>query len=108
MALDAWFAKHLRHRSLLEGYVMEPGAEEPPLEELVHGYSPFTQGMPGALCPNPACAWYGTGKELPVLAYLEPEKGDSFYQRIAGGDSGQLIWSVCPDCASVSVDNPCT
>jgi hypothetical protein len=108
--MDRWFAANLPHRSLLEGYVVEPGDdyEDPPLEELVSQYCPFTQGMPKAVCPNPACEWYGTGKELPVLAYLEPEKRDPFYKRIAGGDSGQLIWSVCPNCASVEVENPCT
>lgn len=106
--MDEWFAKNLPHRSLLEDYVVEEGDEEPPLEELVESYSPFTQGMPEAVCPNPACEWYGTGKELPVLAYLEPEEDDTFYKSIAGGDGGQLIWSVCPACASVSVENPCT
>jgi hypothetical protein len=104
--MDRWFAENLPHRSLLEDYVTGEGYEDPPMEELVESFSPFTQGMPDARCPNPACEWYG--REMPVLAYLEPEKRDPFYQRIAGGDSGQLIWSVCPNCASVSVENPCT
>lgn len=108
--MDRWFAANLPHRSLLEGYVVEEGDdyEDPPLEELVAEYCPFTQGMPRAICPNPDCKRSRSRKELPVLAYLEPEPRDPFYKRIAGGDSGQLIWSVCPECASLSVGNPCT
>jgi hypothetical protein len=108
--MDEWFAKNLPHRSLLEDYVVEDGDgyEDPPLEELVAEFCPFTQGIPQAVCPNPACKWHGSGRELSVLAYLEPEKRDPFYKRIAGGDSGQLIWLVCPNCASVEVHNPCT
>jgi len=106
--MDLWFQKTLPHRSLLEDYDMSEGGEEPPMEELVSSFSPFTQGIPEAGCPNEACEWYRTENELPVMAYLEPEDKDPFYKRIAGADNGQLIWSVCPKCASVSVINPCT
>jgi hypothetical protein len=107
--LDEWLREKL-DRSLLEGYELATaeGEPEPPLEELVGDYTPFTQGMPQERCPNPACEGHKKKTPLPVLLYLEPDPGDDFYRSIAGGDGGQLIWMVCPKCASVVVENPCT
>jgi hypothetical protein len=86
----------------------DPDEPDPPLEEIVAGCDPFTQGMPEEKCPNPKCKQHKAGTPLPPLVLLKPEEDDPFYEIIAGGDSGQLIWQVCPNCASVVVTNPCT
>ncbi len=84
------------------------GDDTVPVEEIVSGYTPFTQGTPDDTCPNPKCKIHKAGTPLPVLAYLSPEKDDSFYKALAGGDSGQLIWQVCEKCGSVVVTHPIT
>jgi len=78
------------------------------IEAIATGYTPFTQGTPEETCPNPDCEVHKAGTPLSVFMYLEPGKEDSFYEIIAGGDSGQLIWQLCRKCASVVVTNPCT
>jgi hypothetical protein len=78
------------------------------IDEIAAQCNPFTQGMPGSTCPNPKCANHKSATPLPVLLFTQPDEEDDFYKLVAGGDSGQLIWQVCPKCASVVVDNPCT
>jgi hypothetical protein len=89
--------------------------DDPDLAELVRMFNPFTQGMPMAFCPYAKCRGHKEGARLPVIAYLRTSdegydfKEDQEVERLlAGADSGQLIWMVCPLCLSVVVDNPCT
>lgn len=84
------------------------GDDSVPIEEIVSGYTPFTQGMPEYSCPNPRCKMHKSKEHLPPLLYVSPEEDDPFYKHIAGGDSGQLIWMYCRKCASFVVTNPCT
>jgi hypothetical protein len=86
----------------------DPDEPDPPLEEIVAECTPFTQGMPQEKCPNPRCEQHKGGAPLPPFVLLEPDEDDPFYETIAGGDAGQLIWQVCRKCASVVVTNPCT
>ena len=86
----------------------DPNEPDPPLEKIVAKCTPFTQGMPEEKCPNPECEEHKAGTPLPPFALLEPDEDDPFYEIMAGGDSGQLIWQVCRRCASVVVTNPCT
>lgn len=76
------------------------------MDEIAAGYTPYTQGTPEHPCPNPDCENRAT--PLPVLVVLDPDKDDPFYARIAGGDSGQLVWQVCERCGGVVVTNPAT
>jgi hypothetical protein len=78
------------------------------IDDIAAKCNPFTQGMPEDTCPNPKCANHNTETPLPVLLFIRPDEEDDFYDSIAGGDSGQLIWQVCTECASVVVSNPCT
>jgi hypothetical protein len=78
------------------------------LEEIAEAHTPFPQGMPREKCPNPECANHTASDPLPVLLFLRPDKRDTFYDRIAGADSGQLLFQVCHQCGSVVVTNPCT
>ncbi len=89
--------------------------EDPDLAELVRMFNPFTQGMPGAVCPWPECPGHKSGTSLAPFAYLqtmedgyESKAEKQIEKLLAGQDSGQLIWLVCPLCLSVVVDNPCT
>jgi hypothetical protein len=89
--------------------------EDPDLAELVRMFNPFTQGMPAAVCPDRECPGHQGRTRLAPIAYLQTmeegyeHKGEQQVERLlAGGDSGQLIWMVCPLCLSVVVDNPCT
>ncbi len=84
------------------------GDESVTMDEIAEGYTPFTQGMPRDICPNPKCENHKAKTALPVLAFIDPEPDDPFYKSIAGGDSGQLIWQVCDKCGSFVVNNPCT
>jgi hypothetical protein len=84
------------------------GDDSVTIDEIVSGYSPFTQGEPDDPCPYPECENHKAGTPLPVLAYLEPERDDPFYNTLAGGDDGQLIWQVCEKCGSIVVTHPIT
>jgi hypothetical protein len=84
------------------------GDDTVPVEEIVSGYTPFTQGMPDDTCPNPKCKVHKAKTALPVFAFVTPEKDDPFYRRIAGPDDGQLIWQYCEKCGSFVVTNPIT
>ena len=103
-AMERWHQEAFG-RPLIDRY--DGDEEDPSFEDILAGFDPFTQGTPEAWCPNPQCPEHKK-QMLPVLMYLEPEEDDPFYESIAGGDNGQLIWMVCPRCASVKVDNPCT
>src|SRR5262245_41054867 len=46
--------------------------EDPTFEDILAGFTPFTQGMPQAWCPNPKCEGHKKQTPLPVLMYLEP------------------------------------
>jgi hypothetical protein len=89
--------------------------EDPDLAELARMFNPFTQGMPRAVCPDPECQGHKDGTRLPPIAFLRTsdegydlEQDQEVERLLAGADSGQLIWMVCPRCLSVVVDNPCT
>jgi hypothetical protein len=89
--------------------------EDPDLAELVRMFNPFTQGMPRARGPDPQCRGHKEGTRLPPIAFLRTsdegydiEQEQEMERLLAGADSGQLIWMVCPLCLSVVVDNPCT
>jgi hypothetical protein len=88
--------------------LLEEHEQDMTIEEIVERCTPFTQGMPEETCPNPKCNQHKAGTPLPPLLLLDPDEGDDFYESIAGGDSGQLIWQLCRTCASVVVTNPCT
>jgi hypothetical protein len=89
--------------------------EDPDLAELVRMFNPFTQGMPATICPDRKCPGHKGRTRLAPIAYLQTmdegydQKGEQQVERLlAGRDSGQLIWMVCPLCLSVVVENPCT
>jgi hypothetical protein len=103
--LERWYLKEMGCPLVEKEDEDEP---DPPLEEIVEGCTPFTQGMPQEKCPNPQCKEHKAGTPLSPLLLLDPDEDDAFYEIIAGGDSGQLIWQLCRTCASVVVTNPCT
>ncbi len=115
---ESWHQKTFKY-PLLDRYHKNYGEEEDPnLDEIVRIFTPFTQGMPEVICPNTKCNGHKEQMSLPALAYLTPEDDEDdedadggaqrVFKLLAGGDSGQLIWMVCPLCMSVVVDNPCT
>jgi hypothetical protein len=114
-ALESWHLKTFDY-PLIKRYDAWHGEEDDPdLDELVRMFTPFTQGMPEAICPNPECTGHKEKLSLAPLAYLETDENGYDEEEecqvetlLAGGDSGQLIWMVCPLCLSVVVDNPCT
>ena len=113
---ERWHRKTFKYPLLERYHEWIDGTEDDPgLDELVRMFTPFTQGMPEATCPNPDCPAREGGAPLPPLAYLQPEGDEDdepeekrVCRLLAGGDSGQLIWMVCPRCLSVVVENPCT
>jgi hypothetical protein len=113
--LESWHLETFNY-PLIDRYDAWHGEEEDPdLDELVRMFTPFTQGMPEAICPNPACAGHKEQRPLAPLAFLQPDEDgydDAAEERVdqllAGRDSGQLIWMVCPLCLGVVVENPCT
>lgn len=108
---ESWHKKTFEYPLIDRYYANEGEEDKPSLDDIVKIFTPFTQGMPEVICPNPKCDGQKERTPLPALMYLEPDKdndADGVYRLLAGGDSGQLIWMVCPRCLSVVVDNPCT
>ena len=113
--LESWHLKTFDY-PLIERYDAWYGEEEEPdLDELVRIFTPFTQGMPEATCPSTKCVGHKEALSLAPLVFLQPveegyddEEEERVDKLLAGRDSGQLIWMVCPLCLSVVVDNPCT
>jgi hypothetical protein len=100
--LERWHEKHIGGPLVEKDDEDEP---DPTLTEIIENCTPFTQGMPKEKCPHPKCEMHRAGKPLLPLLLLAPDEGDAFYECIAGGNSGQLIWQVCRSCASVVVTN---
>src|SRR5205807_13441 len=67
--LERWHLKHIGCPLVEKDDESEP---DPPLEEIVAGCTPFTQGMPREKCPNPRCAQHKAGTPLPPLVLLQP------------------------------------
>ncbi len=113
---ESWHQKTFKYPLIDRYYKWRYGDEDDPnLDDIVKMFTPFTQGMPEVICPNAECQGHEEETSLPPLMYLQPDEAgyedqdeDEVDKLLAGGDSGQLIWMVCPVCMSVVVDNPCT
>jgi hypothetical protein len=78
------------------------------LDELVSKCSPFTQGMYNSPCPVPDCGNHGKKGSMRALLYIDPEPEDPICELIGGGDDGQLVFEICPECHAVMAHNPIT
>ncbi|AWM40364.1 hypothetical protein [Gemmata obscuriglobus] len=69
--------------------------------------SPFAQGRPDDPCLNPACPNREKRGQLTPIALLpaEPVPGVHTFGRYGGGV--QLIFQLCPECATIRVSNQC-
>jgi hypothetical protein len=106
-------------RKLTKDYEMF-WTNDPPasLEKMLFhsGRSPLVQGVPRSPCPNPDCKNHSYAAEkhfdlagrLLLILHVIPDEEDEFYELIGGGDYGQLVFELCPECFSVHVSNPCT
>jgi hypothetical protein len=113
---ESWHQKTFNYPLIDRYYKWRYGDEDDPdLDDIVKMFTPFTQGMPEVICPNAEYQGHEEETSLPPLMYLQPDEAgyedpeeDEVDKLLAGGDSGQLIWMVCPICMSVVVDNPGT
>jgi hypothetical protein len=78
------------------------------LDDLVSECSPFTQGNYNSPCPVRGCVNHGKEGAMRALLCIDPEPEDEFYELIGGGDDGQLVFEICPECHVVMVHNPAT
>jgi hypothetical protein len=91
------------------GDVYEPERDHyESLDDLVPHCDPFTQGAYNSPCPVRDCVNHAVEGGMRSLLCIDPEPDDPFYELIAGGDDGQLVFEICTKCHTIMAHNPCT